>query len=126
VTENPESPSESAAATAADRSAETAGWKRPSRLSQAAAVVGIVAGLVFIIGAVFFSGFFLGSRLEHHSGPQVMRCEMGGSGEGKGGMGGMSPGGMGGMGPGGMGPMGPSQPPSSTSTAPPAPSTPRP
>jgi hypothetical protein len=100
----------------------TAGSQRPSRLTQAAAAVGIVAGVVFIVGVVFFSGFFLGSH-SAHSGPQVMRCEMGGSGEGKGGMG---PGGMGpgGMGP--MGPMGPSQPPSSTSTAPPVPSTPRP
>jgi hypothetical protein len=119
MTETPESPSESTA-TAADRSAVTAGRERPSRLSLAATAVGIVAGVVFIVGVVFFSGFFLGS---YQSGPQVMRCEMGGSGEGKGGMG---PGGMGPMGPGGMGPMGPSQPPSSTSTAPPAPSTPRP
>jgi len=117
MTETPKSPGESTA-TAVDRGAETAGWERPSRLSRAAAAVGIVAGVVFIVGVVFFSGFFLGSRLEHRSGPQVMRCEMGGSGEGKGG--------MGGMGPGGMGPMGPSQPPSSTSTAPPTPSTPRP
>jgi hypothetical protein len=121
MTETPESPSESPAR-AADRTAGTAGWKRPSRLSQAAAVVGIVAGIVFIVGAVFFSGLFFGSRLEHRSGPQVMRCEMGGSGEGKG-MGGMGPGGMGPMGPGGMGP---SRQPSSTSTAPPTPSTPRP
>jgi hypothetical protein len=119
MTETPESPRESTA-TAADRGAGTAGRQRPSRLSLAAAAVGIVAGVVFILGVVFFSGFFLGS---YQSGPQVMRCEMGGSGEGKGGM---DPGGMGPMGPGGMGPMGPSQPPSSTSTAPPAPSTPRP
>jgi hypothetical protein len=111
MTETPESPSESTA-TATDRSAVTAGRQRPSRLSLAAAAVGIVAGVVFVVGVVFFSGFFLGS---YQSGPQVMRCEMGGSGEGKGG-----------MGPGGMGPMGPSQSPSSTSTAPPAPSTPRP
>ena len=111
MTETPESPRESTA-TAADRGAGTAGRERPSRLSLAAAAVGIVAGVVFVVGVVFFSGFFLGS---HQSGPQVMRCEMGGSGEGKGG-----------MGPGGMGPMGPSQPPSSTSTTPPAPSTPRP
>jgi hypothetical protein len=117
MTETPESPRESTAM-ATDRGAGTAGRERPSRLSLAAAAVGIVAGVVFVVGVVFFSGFFLGS---HQSGPQVMRCEMGGSGEGKGGMGG-----MGGMGPGGMGPMGPSQPPSSTSTAPPAPSTPRP
>jgi hypothetical protein len=100
MTETPEAPSQSTGR---------------SRLGQAAVWVGIVAGVVFIVGAVFFSGFFLGARLEHRSGPQVMRCEMGGSG-----------GGMGGMGPGGMEPMGPSQPPSSTSTAPPTPSTPRP
>jgi hypothetical protein len=112
MTETPKSPSESTA-TAVDRSAETASWGRPSRLGQAAAAVGIVAGVVFIVGVVFFSGFFLGSRSEHHRGPEVMRCEMGG------------PGGMGGMGPGGMGPMGPI-PPSSTSTSPTAPSTPRP
>jgi hypothetical protein len=120
MTETPESPRESTI-TAADRSAETTSSKRPSRLGQAAAWVGIVAGVVFIVGAVFFSGFFLASRLEHRA--QVMHCEMGGSGEGKGGMGG-----MGGMGPGGMGPMGPSQSPSSTSAAPPSPSpsTPRP
>jgi hypothetical protein len=118
MTETPESSSESTA-TAADRGAVTAGRERPSRLSLAAAAVGIVAGVVFIVGVVFFSGFFLGS---YQSGPQVMRCEMGGSGEGKGGMGGMGPGGMGPMGPS----QPPSQPPSSTSTAPPAPSTPRP
>jgi hypothetical protein len=103
MTETPEAPSQSSG---------------HRRLGQAAAWVGIVAGVVFIVGAVLFSGLFLGSRLEHHSGPQLMRCEMGGSGEGKGGMG------PGGMGP--MGPMGPGQPPSSTSTAPPTPSTPRP
>jgi hypothetical protein len=104
MTETPKSPSESTA-TAVDRSAETASWGRPSRLGQAAAAVGVVAGVVFIVGVVFFSGFFLGSRSEHHRGPEVMRCEMGG--------------------PGGMGPMGP-MPPSSTSTSPTAPSTPRP
>lgn len=120
MTETPEALGESTA-TATDRSAVTAGRGGPSRLSQAAAAVGIIAGVVFIVGVVFFSGFFLGSRLPHQSGPQVMRCEMGGPGEGMGGMGGM---GHGGMGP--MGPMGPSQPPSSTSTAPPAPSTPQP
>jgi hypothetical protein len=117
MTETPESPIESTT-TATGHGAGTAGSQRPSRLGQAAAAVGIIAGVVFIVGVIFFSGFFLGSRSEEHRGPQVMRCEMGGSGEGKGGMG------PGGMGP--MGPMGPSQPPSSTSTSPTAPSTPRP
>ncbi|MCA2247868.1 hypothetical protein JF729_08695 [Mycobacterium intracellulare] len=110
MTETPQAPSES--------TAETASLQRSSRLGQAAAVVGITVGVVFIVGAVFFSGFFLGSRWEHHNGPQVMRCEMGGSGGGMGGM--MGPGGMG-----PMGPMGPGQPPSSTSTNPSAPGTPR-
>ena len=34
---------------------------RPSRLSQALAWVGIVAGGFFIVAAIFFSGFFLSS-----------------------------------------------------------------
>jgi hypothetical protein len=105
--------------TSSESTTETAGQERPSRLSQAAAAVGIIAGVVFIVGVIFFSGFFLGSKSEQHRGPQVMRCEMGGSGGGMGGM----------MGPGGMGPMGPKGPgpsPSSTSTNPPAPSTPGP
>ena len=103
MTETPESPTESI---------------RPSRLSQAAAVVGIVAGVVFIVAVVFYSGFFLGSRSAHPSSePQVMHCDMGGPG-----MGGMGPGG--GMGP--MGPKGPSQPPSTTSAPPPTSSTPGP
>ncbi len=33
---------------------------RPPRLYQAAAWVAIVAGIVFIVGAVFFTGFFMG------------------------------------------------------------------
>jgi len=105
--------------TASESTTGTVGRERPSRLPQAAAAVGIIAGVIFIVGVIFFSGFFLGSKSEQHRGPQVMRCEMGGSGGGMGGMGGM-------MGPGGMGPMGPGQSPSPTSTTPAAPSTPRP
>ena len=111
MTETPQTSSESTTG--------AAGRERPSCLSQAAAAVGIIAGVIFIVGAIFFSGFFLGSKSEQHRGPQVLRCEMGGSGGGMGGM----------MGPGGtgpMGPMGPGQSPSPTSTTPPAPSTPRP
>ena len=105
--------------TASESTTGTVGRERPSRLPQAAAAVGIIAGVIFIVGVIFFSGFFLGSKSEQHRGPQVMRCEMGGSGGGMGGM----------MGPGGtgpMGPMGPGQSPSPTSTTPPPPSTPRP
>jgi len=105
--------------TSSESTTETAGQERPSRLSQAAAAVGIIAGVVFIVGVIFFSGFFLGSKSEQHRGPQVMHCEMGGSGGGMGGM--MGPGGMGPMGPKGSGPS-----PSSTSPSPPAPSTPQP
>lgn len=34
----------------------------PSRLGQAAALVGIVAGVVFIVALVFFSGVFVGAH----------------------------------------------------------------
>jgi hypothetical protein len=39
---------------------------RRSRLNQAAAWVGIVAGTVFIVAVIFFSGFFLGWPGGHH------------------------------------------------------------
>jgi hypothetical protein len=39
----------------------------PGRLYQVVAWVGIVAGVVFIVAVVFFSGFFLG----RHSGPAL-------------------------------------------------------
>ena len=48
---------------------------RPSRLNQAAAWVAIVAGVVFIVGSIFFTGFFLGRHSghdgggRHHGGP---------------------------------------------------------
>jgi hypothetical protein len=51
---------------------------RPSRLNQALAWVGIVAGGLFIVAAIFFSGFFLSSSLDgpHHGhmGPGTMAC----------------------------------------------------
>ena len=44
-----------------------------SRLNQALAWVGIVAGGLFIVAAVFFSGFFLRSSIGgHHMGPAKM------------------------------------------------------
>jgi hypothetical protein len=51
---------------------------RPSRLNQALAWVGIVAGGLFIVAAVFFSGFFLSWSLSgpghDHQGPAPMAC----------------------------------------------------
>ena len=51
---------------------------QPSRLNQALAWVGIVAGGLFIVAAVFFSGFFLSSSLGgpggDHKGPGPMAC----------------------------------------------------
>lgn len=41
---------------------------RPSRLNQALAWVGIVAGGVFIVAAIFFSGFFLNWSEHMHMG----------------------------------------------------------
>lgn len=102
---------------------------RPSRLSQALMWVGIVAGVVFVVAVVFFSGFFLGRNSDgpngwaHTTGPGGM---MGPGGMGSGGMmgpGGTGPGGM--MGPGGMGPGGMMGPRSQTPTVP-SPSAPRP
>jgi hypothetical protein len=51
---------------------------RPSRLNQALAWVSIVAGGLFIVAAIFFSGFFLSSSLggpsDEHMGPGHMAC----------------------------------------------------
>ncbi len=89
---------------------------RPNtRLYQVLAWVGIVAGILFIVAVVFFSGFFaaratggygwhrgLQSGQMGSGGPMGAGCPMmqgGGMGPGM-----MSPGGMPGMGPGGMAP----------------------
>jgi hypothetical protein len=52
--------------------------RQPSRLNQALAWVGIVAGGLFIVAAIFFSGFFLswttGGQGGHHSAPKPMAC----------------------------------------------------
>lgn len=50
---------------------------RPSRLNQAAAWVGIVAGGLFIVAGVFFSGYFPGWRIDgpaHSHGGQMDCC----------------------------------------------------
>ena len=37
-------------------------YERPDRLNQILAWVGIVAGVVFIVAVIFFSGFFIGTN----------------------------------------------------------------
>ncbi|WP_231639692.1 hypothetical protein [Mycobacterium sp. Marseille-P9652] len=106
----------------------------PSRLLQVAAVVGIVAGVVFVVAVVFFAGFFLGAsahgyggwRFGGHmgAGGRAGTCPMMNGGDGMP-AGPMMPGGM--MGPGMMGPgmMGPGAVPSPQPSTPATP-TPRP
>ena len=99
--------------------------RRPSRLNQVAAWVGIIAGIVFIVGSVFFTGYFLGRHggggWHHQRGP-----EMGFRGGPP-----MMPMGPGMMGPGrgpGMGMMGPDRdelPGPAQPPAPPSPPAPR-
>ncbi len=101
---------------------------RDRRLHRILAWVGIVAGVVFIVTVIFFSGFALGRSSGYHGWHRGYHsqtdCPMrNGSMTGPGSMmgpGGMGPGGM--MGPAGMAPgmMSPSQSPSaSPSPAPP-------
>ncbi len=103
--------------------------RRPNRVYQAAAWVAIVAGVVFIVGAIFFTGFALGRHsgpghgfagpgsFRHHGGMDMPRPPMGARGDGEGpGM--MGPG-M--MGPGGPGMRGPGAAPSTSVPAPPPP-----
>lgn len=107
--------------------------ERPNRLNQALAWVGIVAGVVFIVAVVFFSGFIIGKHsgghgawahhmhgvhVFHRGGPPPMMGP--GTWMGPGGQ--MGPGGP--MGPGGqMGPgqQGPGVPPSPTTAPAPRP-----
>ncbi|HNM96067.1 MAG TPA: hypothetical protein PKM47_19130 [Mycobacterium sp.] len=108
--------------------ADPDGRQRPNRLYQALAWVGIVAGVLFIVGMVFFAGVFLGRtggygwHRGYHTGQMGpggpgAECPMmrgGGMGPGMMGPGGMDPDDMG---PGGM--MGPGRSPASTAPAPP-------
>lgn len=108
---------ESSTATGAPSAIEPLRDRSRSRLNQALAWVGIVAGGLFIVAGIFFSGFFLswglGGHWDEHTGSEMMACcshMKPGEQMGHGTM----------MGPGGM--MGPSpQPPT-----PAPPSTPRP
>ncbi len=45
----------------------------PSRLGQAVAVVGIVAGVVFVVAVVFFAGVFVGGNWGGYGGPDGSR-----------------------------------------------------
>lgn len=56
--------------------------EEPSRLGQAAAVVGIVVGVVFIVAVIFFTGFFLAADRSGYEGPDEWRHsgQMGSSG----------------------------------------------
>ncbi|MGB8505206.1 hypothetical protein, partial [Mycobacterium sp.] len=43
-------------------------YGRPNRLNQALAWVGTVAGVLFVVAMIFFSGFFIGGSLGGHYG----------------------------------------------------------
>ncbi|HPY23367.1 MAG TPA: hypothetical protein PLK19_03480 [Mycobacterium sp.] len=93
---------------------------RPNRVYQAAAWVAIVAGIVFIVGAIFFTGFALGRHSGHGGGWDGFRHQRGVMMPPPMGPGMMGPG-M--MGPGMMGPDGPGMrgPGGAPTTSPPAP-----
>lgn len=96
----------------------SARYDGPSWLTAAAAWVGIVAGIVFIVAVIFFSGFFLGVHARGCHGHHGHRGQ--GQWQGPGGPGGMmGPGGT--MGPGGMMGPGQQQPPTVTVTVVPIP-----
>ena len=58
MTETPESRAEPTTVTAQPRYDDR--YDRPSRLGQVLAWVVIIAGVVFVVAVIFFSGFFLG------------------------------------------------------------------
>ena len=115
MTQTPEPRAEQSSVTGQPRYDER--YDRPRRLSQALAWVGIIAGVVFVIAVIFFSGLFVGWSTDGHygwhrgyNGGRDGTCPM------------MGPGGT--MGPGGMGPggpMGPHQSPTTTAPTPPRP-----
>ncbi|MEX7474345.1 hypothetical protein AB4Z39_32150 [Mycobacterium adipatum] len=117
MTETPETRTEPTAVTTDRRESSAVRRDRPNRLNRIAALVGIVAGVVFIIAAIFFSGFVLGAHSggdfgrDHRGDEFGMMNRDGRQPMGPGGM--MGPGqmGPGQMGPGQMGPgqMGPGQ-----------------
>ncbi|OKH80259.1 hypothetical protein EB75_21145 [Mycobacterium sp. ST-F2] len=89
---------------------------RTSKLNKVLAWVGIVAGIVFIVATIFFSGFILGAHSggghhggwhKHHRGQDMSEFREGRHGPGGGMWHPMFPGGPGWQGPGGQGPGGP-------------------
>ncbi len=128
MTETPETRTEPTAVTTDRRESSAVRRDRPNRLNRIAALVGIVAGVVFIIAAIFFSGFAIGKHSggyfgRDHRGDEFGMYRDGGPrmGPGQTGPGGMMSPGQ--TGPGGM--MGPGQRQSPT-TMPAVPSSPRP
>jgi hypothetical protein len=89
--------SKSEMSTAAERPHGEESYERPNRLGQTAAWVGIVAGVVFVVAVIFFSGVLLARSSDDFG------WRRDGWSEGAGGKVGTCP--M--MAPGEMGPMGP-------------------
>ena len=67
MTEPPESTAEPAHMP--ERATHYNGGEGPGRLGQVAAAVVIVAGVVFVVAVVFFTGFFLGGNWGGYGGP---------------------------------------------------------
>ena len=66
MTETPESRAEPTTVTGQPRYDDR--YDRPGRLSQVLAWVGIIAGVLFVVAMIFFSGFFLGWSSGGHYG----------------------------------------------------------
>lgn len=101
--------------------------REQSRLTQIAAWVGIVAGVVFVVAVIFFSGFVLGAHAgkghggHHRGGPEVTMHRDGPPPGFHGPMMRPGPGFVFPGGPGGPGMQGPQQPQSPTPSTPTAP-----
>jgi len=65
MTQTPESGAEPTTVTEQPRHDRSDG---PSRLSQLLAWTGIIAGVVFVVAVIFFSGLFLGLSSDDHDG----------------------------------------------------------
>ena len=128
TTSTPEPATRPVGTTAPQQRAYVEPERRRARLTAVAAWVGIVAGVVFIVAVIFFSGFVLGAhsggghRGGHHGGGDREFGEMHRGGPPMFPMGPMGPGPRGGFerqGPGGPGvqPPEPSQPPTTSAPA---------